>query len=111
MFDGLTQTDLTASTDTAMDAVTAEQIVRGLDCFTNYTPVQNAQIVDDGTQFVVQEAVTGTELNIEDAVQAILAALKAGETSIDLDALGLYRARPRPTPPDCRHRQTSSTAI
>ena len=91
-FDGLTQTDLTASTDTVMDAVTAEQIVRGLDCFTNYTPVQNAQIVDDGTQFVVQEAVTGTELNIEDAVQAILAALKAGETSIDLDALGLYRA-------------------
>lgn len=90
-FDGLTQTDLTASTDTVMDSTLAEQVVRALDCFKNYTPVQSAQIVDNGTEYVVQEAETGTELNTEDAVQAILSALSAGDTTIDLDALGLYK--------------------
>ena len=90
-FDGLTQKDLTASTDTVLDSTLAEQTVRALNCFTNYTPAQNAQIVDDGTQFTVQEAVQGTELNTEDAVQAILTALNAGDTAIDLDAQGLYK--------------------
>lgn len=84
--------ELTAAADATVDTAQAEQVVRGLNCFRDYTPVQNAQVVDDGTQFVVQEAVEGTQLDTEKAVSAIVTALSSGETEIDLDAQGLYLA-------------------
>ena len=83
---------LTASTDTTMDSAKAEQTVRGLNCFVNFEPVQDAQVVDDGTQFVVQEAVQGTQLDTERAVQAILEALNTSQTEINLEEAGLYLA-------------------
>lgn len=81
---------LTASTDTTIDTAKAEQVVRSLDCFVDYVPVQDAEVVDDGTQFIVQEEEYGTQLDTEKAVDAILTALNTGKTEIDLDEEGLY---------------------
>lgn len=82
--------ELTAADDATIDTAKAEQVVRGLSCFVDYEPVQNAKVVDDGTQFVVQEAQAGTQLDTEKAVDAIMTALNDGETELDLDAAGLY---------------------
>ena len=76
-FDRFRTDELTAATDSTSDSAKAEQAVRGLSCFRNYTPVQNAGIVDNGTEFVVQEAVEGNQLNTEAAVSAILTAITA----------------------------------
>lgn len=91
-FDQFRTDELTAATDSTSDSAKAEQAVRGLSCFRNYTPVQNAGIVDNGTEFVVQEAVEGNQLNTEAAVSAILTAINTGESTINLEAQGLYLA-------------------
>lgn len=90
-FDQFRTDELTAAADTTIDAALAEQAVRQLNCFRNYTPVQDAAVVDNGTEYVVQDEVEGTQLDTEAAVSAILAALNAAQTEINLDE-GLYLA-------------------
>ena len=89
-FDQFRTDELTAATDSTSDSAKTEQTVRGLDCFRNYTPVQSASIVDNGTEFVVQDAIEGNQLDTEAAVQAILTAINTSESTIDLEAQGLY---------------------
>ena len=84
--------ELTAGTDTVMDETKMDETVRGLDCFRLYTPMEDAKVADDGTQFVVQPEVEGTQLDTARALEAIRAALKRGETELDLDGAGLYLA-------------------
>lgn len=89
-FDQFGTDELVAETDTVMDEALAEQVVRSLSCFTDYTPVEDAKVADDGEKFIVRSEVQGTQLDVHKAVNAILKALDNGETEIDLDALGLY---------------------
>lgn len=90
LFDRFRTDELTAGTDTVMNEDLAEQVVRGLACFTDYVPVQDACVADDGEKFIVQSEVQGTQLDVHRAVNAILDALHSGETELDLDGLGLY---------------------
>ena len=85
---------LTASTDTTMDSAKAEQTVRGLNCLVNFEPMQDAKVVDDGTQFVVQDAVQGNQLDTEKTVQAILSALSSGPVSYTHLLRGLLSSVP-----------------
>ena len=90
IFDRFRTDELTAATDTVMNDALAEQLVRGLSCFTDYIPVQDACVAEDGTRYFVQSEVEGTQLDVHKAVNAILKALDSGETEIDLEARGLY---------------------
>lgn len=92
LFDQFRTDELTAGTDTTMDDALVEQQVRSLSCFQQFVPMENAKVVDDGTQFIVQPEVNGTQLDIERAVEAICAVLRSGGTEIDLDEAGLYVA-------------------
>lgn len=82
--------ELTALTDTAMDETLAEEVIRGLNCFADYIPAEDAKVVDDGEKFVVQPEVEGTQLNALKGVEVLLEALKAGKSEVDLEAEGLY---------------------
>jgi hypothetical protein len=84
--------ELTAGTDTTLDAELADQAVRALDCFRSYTAVQDAQVALVDNQFVVQPEVAGNQLDQQKALEAILAALNEGDTELDLEEAGLYLA-------------------
>lgn len=81
---------LTAESDTAMNEELAEEAIKNLDCFWNYTPMEEAKIVDNGTEFVVQPPQEGTQLDVRRATDAIYTALKDGQTDLDLEEQDLY---------------------
>lgn len=81
---------LTAEADTAMNDALAEEKIKNLDCFWNYIPMEEAKIVDNGTEFVVQPPQQGTQLDVRRATDAIRTALKDGQTDLNLDEEGLY---------------------
>ena len=92
LFDRFREHTLVSDAAIAIDEALAEQTVRGLDLFTDYTPVENARVVDDGTRFVVTEPVAGSQLDVHRAVKAILEAIRKGESELDLEGRALYLA-------------------
>ena len=63
-----------------------------LDFFTKQTPTANAHIsaYQEGQPFTIVPETEGTSLNAEAAKQAIREAISRAETSIDLNAIGVY---------------------
>ncbi len=92
LFDRFEEHTLISDAAITPDEALAEQTVRGLELFTDYIPVENARVVDDGVQFVVTEPVAGTQLDVHRSVKAILEAIHKGETELDLEGRCLYLA-------------------
>ena len=63
-----------------------------LDCFTKQQPTTNAHIsaYQEGQPFTIVPETEGNSLNVEAAKQAIRDAISRAETSIDLNAIGVY---------------------
>lgn len=74
--------------ESAVDSVMDEMA-----CFQseNIIAAENAHVDYDGSKYVVVEAKEGTTLDREKTKEAIISAIKQGETEIDFDALGLYQ--------------------
>lgn len=83
---------LAVSTGFTYDEATVDTIMDNLDCFqeSNVTEPEDAHIDESGDTFTVVEAQQGTKLNRDKTKTAIEDAVKNGDTTLDLDAAGLY---------------------
>ncbi len=90
LFQMFGEKELTAASDTEMNTELAEEKIKALDCFWNYIPMEEAKVADNGTEFVVQPAQQGTQLDVHRATAAIRTALKQGATDLDLEEEDLY---------------------
>ncbi|MDO4622462.1 MAG: peptidoglycan binding domain-containing protein [Eubacteriales bacterium] len=74
------------------DAAAVEEVMDNMAAFNSINSVAptDAEIVDDGTQFVVAESTQGSQLNREKTRRAIITAIENGDTEMDFDALDLY---------------------
>lgn len=81
------------STASNYDEDVLEQSVKALGAFQegNYTSPKDAEVVETETGYEISPEVEGNELDYSKAYEAIHDAVAAGETEVDLDALGCYK--------------------
>lgn len=87
-----TRDKVTASVGVAYDEEKLETILSGLNCMKteNQKKSQNAQPKYDGTQFVVQEEVVGTEINQENFLNEVKKYINGFQSELDMKAAGCY---------------------
>ncbi|MCD8161374.1 MAG: L,D-transpeptidase/peptidoglycan binding protein [Clostridiales bacterium] len=92
LFDCLSTDEHTISASIQIDEDTARASLALLDCFNDalITEPEDACLVIDGGDYYIQSEVYGNRLDEDKAVEVLLEALAAGETTVDLDAEGCY---------------------
>ena len=88
----LKKSDVTAKIGIGYDEAKLESLTASLNCVTASDQVasQNAQPVYDGSQFVIQDEVVGTQVNQENLLQKVKEAVGGFSQELDLEAENCY---------------------